>query len=39
MPLRIRMDGQAKVRPRERLQIGIDPGRASLFDHATELRL
>ncbi len=38
-PVRIRMDGQAKVRPGERLDIGIDPARASLFNHATELRL
>jgi multiple sugar transport system ATP-binding protein len=38
-PLRIRMDGQARVRSRERIVIGIDPARASLFDHATELRL
>ena len=38
-PLRIRMDGQAQVRPRERIDIGIDSAQASLFDHATELRL
>ncbi|ASJ73812.1 ABC transporter ATP-binding protein [Granulosicoccus antarcticus] len=36
---RIRMDGQAKVRPREKITIGIDSARASLFDSSTELRL
>ncbi|MCA1774565.1 MAG: ABC transporter ATP-binding protein [Paracoccaceae bacterium] len=36
---RIRMDGQAKVKPGESLPIGIDPARASLFDTKTEQRL
>lgn len=36
---RVRMDGQARVRAGETLQIGIDPSRASLFDKATEDRL
>ena len=36
---RIRMDGQARVRPGDTLDIGIDPSRASLFDTKTELRL
>ena len=39
IPFHIRMDGQARVAPRDRLTIGIDPTRASLFDPATELRL
>ncbi len=38
-PFRIRMDGQARVRPGDRLTIGIDPARASLFDAGTEERL
>ena len=36
---RVRMDGQARVRAGEILQIGIDPSRASLFDKTTEDRL
>lgn len=36
---RIRMDGQAKVKAGETLNIGIDPSRASLFDTQTEDRL
>ncbi|MCC5974499.1 MAG: ABC transporter ATP-binding protein [Rubellimicrobium sp.] len=36
---RIRMDGQARVAPGDRLPIGIDPSRASLFDKKTEDRL
>jgi len=36
---RVRMDGQAKVSVGEKLRLGIDPARASLFDAATELRL
>jgi multiple sugar transport system ATP-binding protein len=38
-PFRIRMDGQARVAPGDRLPIGIDPARASLFDAGTEERL
>ncbi|NAZ38016.1 ABC transporter ATP-binding protein, partial [Rubellimicrobium sp. CFH 75288] len=38
-PFRIRMDGQARVRPGDRLPIGLDPARASLFDAETEARL
>ena len=38
-PFRIRMDGQARVAPGDRLPIGIDPARASLFDARTEERL
>jgi multiple sugar transport system ATP-binding protein len=33
------MDGQARVKARETLEIGIDPSRASLFDPTTEARL
>nr|WP_047772163.1 ABC transporter ATP-binding protein [Wenxinia marina] len=36
---RIRMDGNARVKEGDRLPIGIDPSRASLFDSRTELRL
>ena len=36
---RIRMDGQARVRDGEKISIGIDPSRASLFDKASEDRL
>ncbi|PRY77339.1 multiple sugar transport system ATP-binding protein [Yoonia maritima] len=36
---RIRMDGQARVRDGEKISIGIDPSRASLFDKSTEDRL
>ena len=38
-PFRIRMDGQARVSQGEKLAIGIDPSRASLFDLTTEARL
>ena len=38
-PFRIRMDGQARVRPGDRLPIGIDPSKASLFDASSEMRL
>ncbi len=37
--LRIRMDGQASVQVGERLPIGVDPSRASLFDKNSEARL
>ncbi len=36
---RIRMDGQAQVRPGDTLMIGIDPAAASVFDKSTEVRL
>jgi multiple sugar transport system ATP-binding protein len=36
---RVRMDGQASVRPGDLLPIGFDPARASIFDTRTELRL
>jgi len=36
---RVRMDGQAKVAVGEKLRLGIDPARASLFDASTEVRL
>ena len=36
---RIRMDGQARVAKGEKLTIGIDPARASLFDKDTQARL
>ncbi|SHJ06444.1 ABC transporter ATP-binding protein [Wenxinia saemankumensis] len=38
-PFRLRMDGNARVKPGERLPIGIDPSRASLFDASDETRL
>jgi multiple sugar transport system ATP-binding protein len=38
-PFRIRMDGSARVKAKERLTIGIDPARSSLFDTKTENRL
>ncbi|WP_299372896.1 ABC transporter ATP-binding protein [uncultured Tateyamaria sp.] len=37
--VRIRMDGQAAVRTGDRITIGFDPARASLFDRASEDRL
>ena len=37
--LRVRMDGQAKVAPGDKLAIGVDTSRASLFDTKTEDRL
>jgi multiple sugar transport system ATP-binding protein len=36
---RIRMDGQARVATGDRLEIGLDPAKANLFDKATEARL
>ncbi|GGX65565.1 ABC transporter ATP-binding protein [Tateyamaria omphalii] len=39
VPLRIRMDGQAAVSTGDRILIGFDPARASLFDKTTEERL
>jgi multiple sugar transport system ATP-binding protein len=38
-PFRLRMDGQARVAPGDRLPIGIDPAKASVFDAKTEERL
>jgi len=38
-PFRIRMGGQAPVKPGDTLPIGIDPSRSSLFDKKTENRL
>ncbi|TNC74127.1 ABC transporter ATP-binding protein [Rubellimicrobium roseum] len=38
-PFRIRMDGQARVVRGDRLTIGIDPSKASMFDAKTEERL
>jgi multiple sugar transport system ATP-binding protein len=38
-PFRIRMDGQARVKPKETMELGIDPSRASLFDASSEERL
>jgi multiple sugar transport system ATP-binding protein len=38
-PFRFRVDGGTHVGEGERMAIGFDPGRASLFDHATEDRL
>ncbi|MDJ0629513.1 MAG: ABC transporter ATP-binding protein [Rhodobacter sp.] len=35
----VRMDGQTRVNPGDEIEIGILPGRASLFDRDTELRL
>jgi len=37
--IRIRMEGNAKVKIGDRLEIGIDPSRASLFDTQTEQRV
>ncbi|WP_299698676.1 ABC transporter ATP-binding protein [uncultured Tateyamaria sp.] len=39
VPLRIRMDGQAAVSTGDRILIGFDPARASMFDKSTEERL
>ena len=36
---RFRVDGQSELREGERVRIGFDPARASIFDAATELRL
>ena len=38
-PIRVRMDGQARVALGQPLTLGIDPSRASLFDRQTEVRL
>ena len=38
-PIRVRMDGQARVELGQPLTLGIDPSRASLFDAKTEVRL
>ena len=38
-PIRVRMDGQARVTVGQPLTLGIDPSRASLFDKKTEVRL
>jgi multiple sugar transport system ATP-binding protein len=38
-PLRIRMDGQARVKKGDKLTFGFNPAQASLFDAGTELRL
>jgi len=37
--IRIRMEGNVKVKIGDRLEIGIDPSRASLFDTQTEQRI
>ncbi|WEX08408.1 ABC transporter ATP-binding protein [Chelativorans sp. AA-79] len=37
--LRFRVDGQVPVRKGERVQVGFDPVRASIFDAETEMRL
>jgi multiple sugar transport system ATP-binding protein len=39
IPVEFRMDGQASVKSGDRLHIGFDPARASLFDKTTEKRL
>jgi multiple sugar transport system ATP-binding protein len=36
---RFRMDGQAEVDEGDRVRIGFDPARASLFDRAAEERM
>ena len=38
-PFRIRIDGQTRIAPGDRLTIGFDPACASLFDAKTENRL
>ncbi|PSL17474.1 ABC transporter ATP-binding protein [Shimia abyssi] len=38
-PFRVRMDGQAKIKVGERLRLGLDLSKASLFDKTSELRL
>ncbi|MCC7320690.1 MAG: ABC transporter ATP-binding protein [Rubellimicrobium sp.] len=38
-PFRIRVDGQAAVRPQDVLTIGLDPAKAGFFDRRTEVRL
>lgn len=39
VPVRIRMDGQARVSSGDTIHIGFDPAHASLFDKASEERL
>ncbi|MEP4433133.1 MAG: ABC transporter ATP-binding protein [Hyphomicrobiales bacterium] len=38
-PFRVPMDGQASVNVGDKMKIGFDPARASMFDKATEVRL
>ena len=38
-PFRIRMDGQARVKTGDTMDIGLDPSRASFFSTSTEARL
>ncbi|MCA9835366.1 MAG: ABC transporter ATP-binding protein [Trueperaceae bacterium] len=38
-PIHVRMDGQAQVSPGDKVEIGFQPERASLFDPVTEDRL
>jgi multiple sugar transport system ATP-binding protein len=38
-PFRIRMDGQARVSPGDRIAVGVNPAAASLFDKVSENRL
>ena len=38
-PFWVRMDGEFRVRPGDRLPIGFHPGRANLFDMQTEARI
>ena len=38
-PFHYRLDGQTRVAPGDRMTIGFDPSRASLFDRESELRL
>jgi len=39
VPVRFRMDGQATVRHGDKILLGFDPARASLFDKQSEKRL
>ncbi|WP_368183565.1 ABC transporter ATP-binding protein [Aestuariibius sp. HNIBRBA575] len=39
IPFRVRMDGQSKIQSGDRLLIGIDPSKVSLFDKKSEQRL
>jgi multiple sugar transport system ATP-binding protein len=38
-PFRVRMEGGARVHAGDRIAVGFDPGRASIFDAAGELRV
>lgn len=38
-PFRLRMDGQATVKTGDKMRIGFDPARASMFDKTTEERI